>query len=85
MERLLVGVTIAVVALIAILYVVEQRKRMRFSTIEIPKYGRAGIGKVGSNWSDRGITASITNRDSSHKCTSGCRCNNPLRSEGLGQ
>lgn len=47
MERLLVGVTIAVVALIAILYVVEQRKRMRFSTIEIPKYGRAGIGKVG--------------------------------------
>ena len=30
MERLLVGVTIAVVALIAILYVVEQRKRMRF-------------------------------------------------------
>lgn len=47
MERLLVVVTIAVVALIAILYVVEQRKRMRFSTIEIPKYGRAGIGKVG--------------------------------------
>lgn len=47
MERLLVVVTIAVVALIAILYVVWQRKRMRFSTIEIPKYGRAGIGKVG--------------------------------------
>lgn len=47
MERLLVVVTIAVVALIAILYVVEQRKRMRFSTIEIPKYGRAGIEKVG--------------------------------------
>lgn len=47
MERLLVVVTIAVVALIAILYVVWQRKRMRFSTIEILKYDRAGIGKVG--------------------------------------
>lgn len=47
MERLLVVVTIAVVALIAILYVVWQRKRMRFSTIEILKYDRAWIGKVG--------------------------------------